>query len=86
MPFWSNPAFSAKARQANLATLLSQAPGATVVTRDAAAISAQGIDADVFCNSRGSVYPADISDKVYEFLAREEDRCCTWAAFLSAAP
>ncbi len=54
----------------NLAALLNQTAGAMIVTRDAAAIAAHGIDADVFCNSHGSVYPAAIADKVYEFLAR----------------
>ncbi len=64
------PGIPSESAPANLATLLSQAPGATVVTRDAAAISAQGIDADVFCNSHGSVYPAEVGDNIYEFLTR----------------
>ena len=54
----------------NLAVLLEGAPGASVLVRDAAAIASQGIDADIFCNSHGSVYPAAIGGKVYEFLAR----------------
>ena len=54
----------------NLAALLEGVPGASVLKRDAAAIASQGIDADVFCNSHGSVYPAAIGGKVYEFLAR----------------
>jgi hypothetical protein len=55
---------------ANLATLLAGAPGVSILTCDAAAIARQGIDADIFCNSHGSVYPAAIGGKVYEFLAR----------------
>src|ERR1039458_3348881 len=37
---------------------------------DAAAIAQRGIDADIFCNSHGSVYPAAIGGRIYEFLAR----------------
>ena len=54
----------------NLAALLNGSAHATITTRDAASIVSQGIDADVFCNSHGNVYPAEIGDKVYEFLAR----------------
>src|SRR5579862_5724517 len=63
------PGLPAEGAPTNLATLLSQAPSAVVETRDVAAIAAQGIDADVFCSTHGSVYPAEIADKVYEFLA-----------------
>jgi hypothetical protein len=64
------PNLPSQGAPSNLATLLNSAPGAIVQVRDAAAIASQGIDADVFCNSHGSVYPAAIGDKVYEFLAR----------------
>jgi len=54
----------------NLSKLLAGTPGASVSVHDAAAIAKAGIDADIFCNSHGSVYPAAIGEKVYEFLAR----------------
>lgn len=54
----------------NLRALLNAVPNVSVDLRDAAAIASHGIDSDVFCNSHGSVYPAEIADKVYEFLAR----------------
>src|SRR5689334_1152551 len=64
------PALPSEGAPPNLTALLKQIPGTTVVIRDAATIAGSGIDADVFCNSHGSVYPAEIGDKVYEFLAR----------------
>lgn len=54
----------------NLTVLLNGVPEVKVITRDAAAIATQGIDADIFCNSHGSVYPEEIGEKVYQFLAR----------------
>lgn len=54
----------------NLAALLNGSTQATVTTRDAASIASHGINTNVFCNSHGSVYPAEIGDEVYEFLAR----------------
>src|ERR1035441_208667 len=54
----------------NLADLLKGAPGASVSVCDADTIAAQGVDADVFCNSHGGVYPASIGPKIYEFMAR----------------
>ncbi len=53
----------------NLRALLAGTPGASVSVLDAAAIAKSGINADIFCNSHGNVYPAAVGEKVYEFLA-----------------
>ena len=53
----------------NLGGLLKNLADAKVIVLDAATIMRDGIDAEVFCNSHGSAYPAAISDKVYEFIA-----------------
>ncbi len=54
----------------NLPKALADSPDARVSICDAAAIAQRGIDADIFCNSHGSIYPAAIGGKIYEFLAR----------------
>src|SRR5579862_7596116 len=54
----------------NLSDLLKTTLGAIVVAHDADTIASQGIDADVFCNSHGSIYPASIGGKIYEHMAR----------------
>ncbi len=53
----------------NLTALLNVAAQAEVTVRDAASIVRHGIEADIFCNSHGSIYPAELGDKIYEFIA-----------------
>jgi len=54
----------------NLPKVLADSHDARVSICDAAEIVQTGIDADIFCNSHGSIYPAAIGGKIYEFLAR----------------
>jgi len=54
----------------NFPQVLAGTPDARVSMCDAAGIAQKGIDADIFCNSHGSVYPAAIGGTIYEFLAR----------------
>jgi hypothetical protein len=54
----------------NLETLLAGTPDASVSKCGVEEILEHGVEADVFCNSHGSVYPAAIGEKVFDFLAR----------------
>jgi hypothetical protein len=54
----------------NLEALLAATPDASVSKCGVEEILENGVEADVFCNSHGSVYPAAIGEKVFEFLAR----------------
>jgi hypothetical protein len=54
----------------NLRQVIAGASDASVSVCDAATIAQKGINADIFCNSHGSVYPAAMGGKIYEFLAR----------------
>src|SRR5579872_2345305 len=55
---------------ANLAELLQNSPDAKVTVVDASTVARDGIQAEVFCNIHGSAFPAGISDRVYDFIAR----------------
>ena len=47
----------------NFSKVLADTPNAKVSVCDAAAIVRMGIDADIFCNSHGSIYPAAIGGR-----------------------
>jgi hypothetical protein len=54
----------------NLEALLHSRPDASVSKYGLQEILRHGIEGDVFCNSHGSVYPAGIGEKVFDFVAR----------------
>ena len=68
--FWLSRVSHAAEAPSNFSKVLADTPNAKVSVCDAAAIVRTGIDADIFCNSHGSVYPAAIGGRIYEFLAR----------------